>query len=162
LALRAVALRQRGRNFLTGNQTKISKKPAIAGQSRVFVFNTSHHQEQRRKANMNKACQRVPTRFAREVRFELKPAPFRAAQTTALDELKERLLRARLQTVTDPEQNALLRRAANEAAALVWLSPFPLLLFPELLEEKARAAFRRQRHQTEVRRDSENLLCSIA
>jgi hypothetical protein len=127
-----------------------------------FVFNASHHQEQRRKANMNKAYQRVPTRFARAVRFELKPAPFRAAQTTALDELKERLLHARLQTVTDPEQNALLRRAANEAAALVWLSPFPLLLFPELLEEKARAAFRRHRHQTEVRRDSENLLCSIA
>lgn len=111
---------------------------------------------------MNKAYQRVPTRFARAVRFEVKAVPFRAAQTTALDELKERLLRAKLGTVTDTELNALFRRAANEAAALVWLSPFPLLLFPELLEEKSEAAVRRQRHQAEVRRDSGILLRNVA
>ena len=111
---------------------------------------------------MNKTNQRVPTRFAREVRFEMRPVPFRATLTTALDELKERLLRAKLGTVTDPELNALFRRAANDAAALVWLDPFPLLLFPELLEEKAQTALRQHRHQAEILRGSGNLLCSIA
>jgi hypothetical protein len=58
-------------------------------------------------------------------------------QTTALDQLTERLLRQLLEFVTDPEQNALLRRAANEAAALIWLTPCPLFLFPELLRGKS-------------------------
>jgi hypothetical protein len=111
---------------------------------------------------MNKIYQRVPTRFARETRFEIKPVPFRAAQTSALDDLKEKLLRGLLAAVTDPEQNALLRRAANEAAAFVWLEPFPLLLFPTLLEEKARAALRQRRRQLRVRRRSRNLLLNAA
>jgi hypothetical protein len=111
---------------------------------------------------MNKIYQRVPTRFARDIRFEIKPIPFRATQTTALDDLKERLLRERLAAVLDPEQNALLRRAANEAAALVWLEPFPLLLFPTLLEEKARAALRQRRRQARIRRRSRNLLLNAA
>jgi hypothetical protein len=111
---------------------------------------------------MNKIYQRVPARFAREIRFEIKPVPFRAAQTTALDDLKEGLLRGLLATVADPEQNTLLRRAANETAALVWLEPFPLLLFPALLEEKARAALRQRRRQLRVRRRSRNLLLNAA
>jgi hypothetical protein len=114
---------------------------------------------------MNKAYQRgkgVPTRFGREIRFEVKPVPFRATQTTALDELKERLLRGLLTTVADPEQNARLRRAANEAAALVWLSPFALLLFPTLMEEKAQTALQQGRRQARVRRGSEDLLLTIA
>ena len=41
-----------------------------------------------------------------------------------------------------PELNAPLRRAANEAAALVWFTPFPLLLFPVLLKEKAAALWK--------------------
>jgi hypothetical protein len=111
---------------------------------------------------MNKAYQRVPTRFARDIRFEVKPVPFRAAQTTALEDLKERLLRGLLEAVADPDQNALLRRAANEAAALVWLSPFPMLLFPALLEEKAQAALRQRRRQAQIHRRSGNLLLNAA
>jgi hypothetical protein len=111
---------------------------------------------------MNKIYQRVPTQFARDIRFEMKPVPYRATETSALDGLKERLLRGLLATVSDPEQNALLRRAANEAAALVWLEPFPLLLFPTLLEEKARAAFRQRRRQLRIRRRTRNLLLNAA
>jgi hypothetical protein len=111
---------------------------------------------------MNKISQRVRTRFGREIRFEIKPVPFRTTQMTALDDLKERLLRGLLVAVLDPEENALLRRAANEAVALVWLDPFPLLLFPTLLEEKARAAFRQRRRQFRVRRRSRNLLLNAA
>jgi len=111
---------------------------------------------------MNRTYQRVPTRFARETRFEVKPVPFRATQTTALEDLKERLLRGLLANVQDPEQNALLRRAANDAAALVWLSPFALLLFPALLEERVRAALRQGRRQARVRRRSAILLLNAA
>jgi hypothetical protein len=51
-----------------------------------------------------------------------------------------------------------LRRAANEAAGLAWFTPFPLLFFPGLLEEKARAALRQGARQRYVRDMSENLL----
>jgi hypothetical protein len=53
---------------------------------------------------------------------------------------------------------AALRRAANEAAALAWFTPFPLLFFPALLEEKARAALRQGARQRCVRNRSETLL----
>ena len=157
---RRVASWQRGRNFLTSN-SKLSKTrdcQSIAG----FLFLPGHPRGDERKANMNKIYQRVPARFAREIRFEIKPVPFRATQTTALDNLKERLLRGLLATVADPEQNTLLRRAANEAAALVWLEPFPLLLFPALLEEKAGEAVRRQARQGQIRLRSQNMFIKAA
>lgn len=111
---------------------------------------------------MNKTYQRVPTRFAREIRFDVEPLPFRATLTSALEQLKDRLLRGLLETVSDPDQNARLRRAANEAAALVWLTPCPLLLFPALLEEKAQTALQRGRRQAHIRRRSANLLLNAA
>ena len=51
-----------------------------------------------------------------------------------MDRLKERLLAAELARTTNLEMNVLLRRAANDAVALVWLTPFPLLLLPALFE----------------------------
>ena len=88
--------------------------------------------------------------------------PFRAAQATELELLKNRLLRELLAKTTDPEQNLLLRRAANEAAALVWLTPCPLLLFPALLEEKVLAAKIQNGRQVKVRRRSQELLLQAA
>ena len=111
---------------------------------------------------MNDRYTRVRTRFAPEVRFDVEAVPFRAGQTTELERLKERLLRRLLENTTDPEQNAPLRRAANDAAALVWLTPVPLLLFPTLFEEKARAALVQRGRQARVRRRSLNLLLEAA
>ena len=111
---------------------------------------------------MNARRKRVPTRFGPQVRFKVETVPFRATQTTVLERLKDRLLREHLKNVSDPEQNALLRRAANDAAALVWLTPFPLLLFPTLLEEKARTALLQRRRQAGVRRRSLNLALEAA
>lgn len=37
----------------------------------------------------------------------------------------------------NPQANSGLRRAANEAAALALVTPFPLLVFPGLFQEKA-------------------------
>ncbi len=104
---------------------------------------------------------KVPTRFGPETRFEVQPAPpvpFRALHETALEQLKARLLQERLDAAADPELYAPLRRAANEAAALAWTSPVPLLVFPELFEELARAAIRQLERQKRIRERSRALL----
>ncbi|HWD17803.1 MAG TPA: hypothetical protein VHB20_00875 [Verrucomicrobiae bacterium] len=103
---------------------------------------------------MNTRKRPVKTRFGPEARFEVHPivpaAPFRGTQETELDRLKTRLLRELLAD-TEPGLNAPLRRAANEAASLAWVTPFPLLFFPTLLEEKARTAQQQQARQRRIR-----------
>jgi len=99
-------------------------------------------------------------KFGPEMRSEvqpLPPAPFRALQETELEQLKSRLLRAKLGE-SPPRLNVALRRAANEAAAVAWATPYPTLVFPELFGEKAEAALRQARLQEEVRERSALLL----
>src|ERR1700722_11357028 len=105
---------------------------------------------------------RVRTRFARQVRFDVKATPFRAEQTSDLERLKNRLLRRLLENTTNPDENILLRRAANDAAALAWVTQYPLLLFPTLLEEKARAALVQFKRQAQMLWLSLNLLSEAA
>lgn len=100
---------------------------------------------------MNNKYKRVPTQFAPETRFAvnpLPPVPFRGTQETELDRLKRRLLRESLERAGSLELYAPLRRASNEAAALAWTTPFPLLLLPELFREKAEEARRYARKQS--------------
>lgn len=88
---------------------------------------------------MRNGNRQVSTWFEPESRFEIAPipsVPFRGTSESELEQLKDRLLRQALQRA-DPELNAPLQRAANEAASLAWFTPFPLLVFPILLEEKA-------------------------
>src|SRR5262249_41629997 len=136
---------------------RISEKPAIASQSRVFRLLTlpPGWAATTRPNNMNNiyTAKRLKTRFGPETRFEV-AVPFRAAETTELELLKERLLRQYLAHTTDPNQNVLLRRAANDAAALAWATCHPLLFFPTLLEEKARTAFVQYQRQKQVRQRS--------
>jgi hypothetical protein len=103
----------------------------------------------------------VPTQFGPETRFEVKPAPptpFRATQETELDQLKNRLLSRLLDELMEPELNAYVCRAANEAAALAWATPYSLLVFPALFEEKARTALVQAKRQASVRQRSLQLL----
>jgi hypothetical protein len=108
----------------------------------------------------------MTTRFEPETFFEVAPAapavPFRGAQETELDRLKARLLRQLLQQTADEELYAPLRRAANEAAGLAWFTPFPLLFFPALFEEKARGALRQGARQRCIRNRSRTLLETAA
>lgn len=83
---------------------------------------------------------------------------YRSAMEAELDRLKDRLLAAELARTTNLEVNVLLRRAANDAVALVWLTPFPLLLLPALFEEKARLARRTANRQALIRERSSELL----
>ena len=104
---------------------------------------------------------RLPTRFAPETRFEVRPtpaAPFRAVEEDGLDRLKDRLLRARLYRLEEISQTAYVRRAANEAVALAWATPYPTLVFPALFDEKAEAALVQAKRQEDIRERSALLL----
>jgi hypothetical protein len=104
---------------------------------------------------------RVPTKFGPKTRFELKPipaAPFRAVQETRFERLKNELLDERLEELLDPTFNSYVRNAANEAAALAWVTPYPLLVFPALFEEKADSAVKLAEKQEEVLERSRELL----
>jgi hypothetical protein len=104
----------------------------------------------------------VPTRFGPETRFEARPAPapFRAVLDTEFERLAERLLRKRLEAGLRPALSVRVRRAANEAAALAWLTPYPLLVFPTLFDEKVAEARTRAARQDEIRERSRELLAA--
>ena len=114
---------------------------------------------------MKKETMKLPARFAAERGFtlSLKPAVgvrgckermarvandiaprptslARGRMETELDRLRDRLLQPLLDRANDVALLDSLRRAAHEAAAAAWLTPFPLLFLPALLEEKARKA----------------------
>ena len=112
---------------------------------------------------MNTNKNRVATRFAPETRFELRPAPpapFRANLESNFEQLKNRLLAERLADDEAAELNAPLRRAANEAAALAWVTRYPLLVFPALFEEKTAAAVRQAERQARIYADSRELVAA--
>jgi hypothetical protein len=109
---------------------------------------------------MNTNYKRVPAHFGPETRFELRPAPpapFRALQENHFEELKANLIREQLRRLWRPDLSALVRRAANEAAALAWITPYPLLMFPVLFDEKADAALTAATRQQDIRRRSREL-----
>ena len=107
---------------------------------------------------------KVPTEFEENTRFTppivttTTPAAFRGALDIELDRLKEKLLATELARTTNLETNVLLRRAANDAVALVWLTPFPLLLLPALFAEKALAARLAAGRQALIRGRTSDLL----
>jgi len=72
--------------------------------------------------------------------------------------LKNQLLALQLAGLTRPELNTPLRRAANEAAALAWVTLYPLLVYPVLFEEKAATAMRQTERQARIYKSSRELL----
>ena len=112
--------------------------------------------------NMNDTYRRVPTEFGPETGFEVRPsppAPFRARQEAELERLKARVLAERPES-RNPRLDSQLQRVANEAAALAWVTQYPLLVFPALFEEKAEAALFRAGRQEQVRQRSRELLAA--
>lgn len=107
---------------------------------------------------------RLLTRFEPETRFDVAPvpvAPFRGTRETELEQLKQRLLRIALAEATDAEFYAPLRRAANEAAGLAWMTPFPLLFLPALFEEKIVVARKQFERAQSVRARSRTILTEV-
>jgi hypothetical protein len=139
-------------------------KPTVASQPWVFDFLAVRGCRMKiLKGNMRNGARNklVKTRFGPETRFEigsLTPVPLRGAAENELEQLKTRLLRPLLAAVTEPGMGLALRRAANDAASAAWFTPFPLLVFPTLLEEKAASARLRQERQRQIRERSQGLL----
>ncbi len=128
-----------------------------------FLFSNAKSINQRKKEthSMNRDARRVPTNFGPDTRFEVRPvppAPFPAVEENGLELLKNRLLRDALYELGDARFNGYVRRAANEAAALAWVTPFPLLVFPTLFAEKTETALNQAERQISVRRRSLELL----
>lgn len=99
--------------------------------------------------------------FGPETRFEVRPqpaSPFRATREDDFERLKNRLLSETLYRLEDPTLNTPIRRAANEAAALAWVSYYPLLVFPALFEEKVRTATRQAGRQNRIYQASRELV----
>ena len=106
---------------------------------------------------------KLPAEFSPETRFEVRPAPpapFRANLETEFERLKNRLLTATLLATARPELNPAIRRAANEAAALAWVTFYPLLVFPALFEEKLHHALRHAERQARVLAQSRELIAA--
>ena len=98
--------------------------------------------------------------FGAETRFEVQPLDsIRAIHENEFEPLKARLLAIR-QREAGTKWDALLRDAANDAAALAWTTPVPLLVFPALFEEKAAAAVLRNRRQARILKKSRELLAA--
>ena len=110
---------------------------------------------------MNNNNNKLRARFGPETRFEVRPAPpapFRATQETEFERLKNRLLTETLLATAQPELNVAIRRAANEAAALAWVTFYPLLVFPALFEEKTGSALRHADRQANIYAKSPELV----
>jgi len=111
--------------------------------------------------NEKAKSRKVRTRFWPETRFKVKPLPAavaRAEQHHRLAGLKDRLLGERLNEVPDARTEEHYRQAANEAAALAWVTAYPLLVFPALFDEKTQEAENRLERQEEILRRSREML----
>jgi hypothetical protein len=79
-----------------------------------------------------------------------------------LSDLKERLLRPHLARAGSEAVRSRVRWAAEEAASLAWASPFPLLVLPELVEEKVARAREEAARQERIRRRTADWLARAA
>lgn len=112
---------------------------------------------------MIKLPTKLKARFGPETRFAVlpvPPAPFRATQESDFERLKSRLLTETLLSTGRPEFNATIRRAANEAAALAWVTFYPLLVFPGLFEEKLHHALRHGGSSAKVHAPNQELIAA--
>jgi hypothetical protein len=154
----AIALVLASWEAIDKNRNRFTRNPRLPVNRGFSVCWTKTDNE---RQNMNKNQTRVATRFAPETRFELQagpPLPFRATQENEFERLKSRLLTTQLAGLAKPELNTPLRRAANEAAALAWVTYYPLLVFPVLFEEKAATAVHRTERQARIYAASRELL----
>jgi|YNPNPStandDraft_1061719.scaffolds.fasta_scaffold10834_3 hypothetical protein len=108
---------------------------------------------------------RAPTRYAPEAELEFASASrgqWRAAVHEELERLKNRLLQEYFDKCIDSALEPAIRRAAHEASALASITPYPLLVFPTLFEEKAEAAVRYHLRQQMVWDRSRRLMSMAA
>jgi hypothetical protein len=79
-------------------------------------------------------------------------------QAAEFELLKNRMLLCALDETPEMELHISIIHAGREAASLAWQTPFPLLVYPGLFEEKAHAARERALRQACVHQKSLELL----
>jgi hypothetical protein len=102
----------------------------------------------------------VRARFGPEVSFSVPAAQdsARALQERKFEALKRDLVNEQLWEIWETGANALVRRAASDAASIAWTTAFPLLAFPELFQEKLRSYRVQAARQAEIMERSRELL----
>jgi hypothetical protein len=114
---------------------------------------------------MQAKMMKAPAQPAPATPFEWVPppaVPFRATEETDCERLKRQAMSEWLNRAETVEELALIRRAANEAAAMAWLTPYPLLVLPLLVEEKADRAVFQAKRQQQIRERSRFLMAQPA
>jgi hypothetical protein len=99
----------------------------------------------------------VSAKAGRDTDFDIqaRSAVPRAVLDVEFGKLKNRLLSLEAARVGTFEQARMLRLAATDAAGLAWLTPFPLLVLPQLFEETVEAARKREALQEDIRQRSQ-------
>lgn len=107
--------------------------------------------------------QKLEARFSLETAYPLEPR-FEAVRPSVdgnhFEQLKLHLLNSVLDEQREPARRKQLQLAANEAAALAWTTPYPLLFLPALFQEKARELREYNRRQEQVEETSQALLAA--
>jgi hypothetical protein len=141
---------------LLNARAAIKVQPTDTSRCNNNVLNKTEMSPSNMRLNFMSAKGRLlQTRFRAQTRFEVSPivtAPFRGPVETRLEQLKHSLLQCVLHDTRHSELHSRLYWAAQEAAGLAWLTPFPLLMFPTLFEEKVRAARKHWLKQQKIRR----------
>lgn len=70
-------------------------------------------------------------------------------------QLEKRLWQEVVRKAGEPQTVTFLQHAAREAAAMAWMTPFPLLFYPLLLQEKTQEAETLMQKQREVSEKSQ-------
>jgi hypothetical protein len=76
--------------------------------------------------------------------------------------LHDTLVTETLETTETLALHTPLKQAANEAAGLAWTTPYPLLVFPGLFNEKADGVRRQQKRARRIKAQSAELLMEAA
>lgn len=147
MAFRRKANRQRGGYDLSKRSKNFPKTHDCQSIVGFFINPIAARDKRPRKVTMKRNYRKVLTEYAPETRFGVTPAPVRGEPERELERFKNQLLQKALKEENKSELRDLLRHAANEAAGLAWLTPFPLLFLPALVEEKVRNAARQAERQ---------------
>lgn len=112
--------------------------------------------QNRMKQFMNATKYRLPARFEAETRFEvsLPAVPSRGEMERHLESLKDRLMEKLVAEAPANTPHERLRQAVSEATTLAWMTTYPLLVLPALVEEKVEAARLKAGRQAHIREKS--------
>lgn len=109
---------------------------------------------------MNATKYRLPARFKAETRFEVEvPAvPSRGETERDLESLKNKLMEKLLSEVPINTPFDRIRQAVSEATTLAWMTSYPLLVLPALIEEKVETARLKAGRQAHIREKSSHFM----